>query len=35
VHALLGERLKPPPAKQLLRDVLRHCVATDWGRIRS
>ncbi|MFE8603040.1 SDR family oxidoreductase [Archangium violaceum] len=34
VHALLGERVKPPPAKQLLRDVLRHCVATDWGRNR-
>ena len=35
VHALLGERVKPPPARQLLRDVLRHCVATDWGRNRS
>ncbi|HZI07009.1 MAG TPA: hypothetical protein VEZ71_23515, partial [Archangium sp.] len=35
VHALLGERVKPPPAKQLLMDVLRHCVATDWGRNRS
>jgi long-chain acyl-CoA synthetase len=35
VHALLGERVKPPPAKKLLMDVLRHCVATDWGRNRS
>jgi long-chain acyl-CoA synthetase len=35
VHTLLGERVKPPPAKKLLMDVLRHCVATDWGRNRS
>ena len=34
VHALLGERVKPPPATQLLRDVMRHCVATQWGRNR-
>ena len=35
VHALIGEQVKPPPPQRLLREVLRHCVATGWGRNRS
>ncbi len=35
VQELLGERVPLPPVRELLRDVLRHCMATNWGRNRS